>query len=127
MPRGNSPCDPVGVKLGGGVGRAWVERRCFALRGFLLFAEQLRRGGLTEAGLLFQPEERIASSSRKVPRASELAVCSGSSNDTATWDCAAQVAGFSGLHLMHDAHQTAGVGHVAVLPKNHWFCSGGYW
>ena len=80
--------DPVGIHLGHRIGRARVERRGFRLRDLLDQAVELGGGCLIEAGLLFQPRKRIASSRRSVPMASTSAVYSGASKETATWDCA---------------------------------------
>jgi hypothetical protein len=41
--------DPVGVQLGGGVGRTWVKRGGLSLRDFLDFTEHLRSRSLIEA------------------------------------------------------------------------------
>ena len=58
---------------------------------------------------------RIASSRRSVPSASELAVYSGVSKDTATWRLGAEIVDLVGLHLRHHADQVGGVGQVAVM------------
>ena len=49
--------DPVGVNLGGAVGRARVERRGLALRNLLNLAEHLGGRGLVEAGLALEPQD----------------------------------------------------------------------
>ena len=84
--------DPIGVDLRGRVRRARMERRRFALRRLGDLAEHLRARRLIEPRARRpRPQIRIASSSRSVPSASEFAVYSAVSNDTATWLCAARL------------------------------------
>ena len=77
--------DPVRVELGYAIGRARMEGRRLGLLCFRDQPEHLGGRRLIEAGLVRELRMRIASSSRNVPIASEFAVCSGSSNETATW------------------------------------------
>jgi len=49
--------DPVCVKLGNGIGRAWIERRSFFLWRFLNETVELRCGSLIKPGLFLQPQD----------------------------------------------------------------------
>lgn len=85
--------DPVAVELGAGIRGARIKRRGLPLRRLLHQPVELRGAGLIEAGLFpCRLSKRMAASSRRrVPRASVLAVYSGVSKETATWDCAARL------------------------------------
>jgi hypothetical protein len=49
--------DPVGIHLGGAIGRPRVERRRLTLRNLLHFTEHFRGGGLIKLGLFLQAED----------------------------------------------------------------------
>ena len=57
----------------------------------------------------------MASNSRSVPIASALAVYSGVSNETWTWDLRGQIVDFVGLRFLDDADQIGRIGDVAVV------------
>ena len=76
--------DPVGIELGDTVGAARVEGGGFPLGDLLYQAVELRCRSLVDAGFLVRPQMRTASRTRRVPRASTLAVYSGASKLTAT-------------------------------------------
>jgi len=58
--------------------------------------------------------------------ASELAVYSGVSKDTATWLCG-QVLELVGLHFLHYPDQVGGVGQVAVVQERAPVFGMGFW
>ena len=107
--------DPVGVKLGHCVGAAWVERRGFALRGFLHQAVKLGGASLIEAGFLLQAED--ANSFQNAQRAHAVyvgGVFRAFKADGHMGLCA-QVVDFVWLRFLNDAGQVAAVAEVAVV------------
>jgi hypothetical protein len=80
--------DPVAIELGDGVGRARIEGRGLALRDLVDEAVELGGAGLVEARLLFEAQNADGFEQAPDAEASVLAVYSGVSNETRTWDCA---------------------------------------
>src|SRR3977135_4314415 len=66
--------DPVGVKLGNGIGRAWIERRSFFLRRFLNETGELPRRRLIEPGLFLEPQ--YPQGFENAERAKRVGICS---------------------------------------------------
>ncbi len=107
--------DPMGIKLGRGVGRAWVERGRLLLRDLLHLAEQFRGGGLIEAGLPFPAENadgleqaqrsepvRVGGVFRRLERDLHMRL-------------RREIVDLVGLRLLHDADDVGGVGQVAIV------------
>ena len=109
--------DPVGVELGDGIGRAWVERRRFFLRGFLDEAVEFGSRGLVKARVLFEPEN--SDRFEQAQRADTVGVgrifwrFEGNGHVA----LGGEVVDFVRANLLNDADQVRRVGHVAVVQR----------
>ena len=109
--------DPIGVELGGGVGRARIEGRRLALRDRLHFAVELRRRGLIETRLRTKIEN--ADRLEKAKRAERVGIGGIFRRLEAHLDMAlrGEIVDFVGLHFLDDADQIRRIRQIAVMQK----------
>lgn len=107
--------DPVGIELGTGVGGAGIERRLLRLRDLLHLAEQLGRGGLVEAGLLFQAQHADGLQQAQGAQSVHIGRVLGRLEGDLHMALGRQVVDFVRLHFLHDADQVAGVRKIPVV------------
>ena len=107
--------DPVGVDLGGAVGRARVERRGLRLRHLADLAEHLGRRGLVEPHLAFHAED--ADRFEQAQGAERIGVGGVFGGLEADLHVAlgGQIVDLVRLHLLDDPDQARAVGQVAVV------------
>jgi hypothetical protein len=107
--------DPVGIELGDGIRRAWIERCRLALGLLLHFGEELGGGGLVEAHLVFEPED--ADRLQEPQRAEGVGVGGIFRGLEAHLDVAlrAQVVNLGRLVLLDQPDQIGGVRQVTVV------------
>ncbi len=107
--------DPVGVKLGRGVGRTRIKRCLFALRNFLDQAVKLRSRRLVKAGLVFQLQD--ADGFQQAQRAGTVGIGRIFRRLERHLHVAlgGQVIDFVGLGFLDDADQIGRIRHVAIV------------
>ena len=107
--------DPVGVKLGYGIGAARIEGSGFFLRRLLHQAIKLAGTGLVKAGFFLEPQN--ANGFENAQRSHAVDVCGVFRAFKADGYMAlsTKVVDFVGLRLLDDARQTAAVAQVAVV------------
>src|SRR5690606_2818386 len=107
--------DPVGVHFGHGIRAARIEGGGFLLGNFLHEAVQLGSGGLIETGLLFQAEDANGFEQTQGTDAIAVGGVLRLFKADSHMRLGGQVVDLVGLHLLNNAHQTGGVGQVAVV------------
>ena len=109
--------DPIGVELGGGVGRARIEGRRLALRDRLHFAIELGRRGLIETRLRAEIEN--ADRLEKAKRAERVGIGGIFRRLEAHLDMAlrGEIVDFVGLHFLDDADQIRRIRQIAVMQE----------
>lgn len=107
--------DPVGIELGAGIGRTGIEGRFLRLRDLLHLAEQLRSGGLIEAGLFFQAQHADGFQKTEGPQSIHIGGVFGRFEGDLHMALGCQVVDFVRLHLLHDADQVAGIRKIPVV------------
>ena len=109
--------DPVCVKFGNGIGRAWIERRSFFLWCFLNEAVKLRCGSLIETGLFLQAQDanrfQHAQGAKRVRFDRILRLLKRYSHVTLR----RQVINLIRLNNLDGANQAAVICHVAIMKK----------
>jgi hypothetical protein len=110
--------DPVGVQLGHRVRRAWVERRGFALRGFLHQAVQLGGGRLVEARGLFQAQQADGLQQAQGAHAVDVGGVFRRFEAHGHVGLGAEVIDFVRLYFLDQAGQVGRVAEVAVVQEH---------
>jgi hypothetical protein len=109
--------DPIGIELGGSIGRARIKGRRLALRHFLHQPVKLRRGSLVKARLLLQLQD--ADRLQQTQRADAIGVggifgCFETDLDMAL---RREIVDLVGLGFLHQPDEVGGVGQVAVMQE----------
>ena len=107
--------NPVGVELGGGIRRARIEGRGFALGNFLNLAVKFGRRGLVKSYLLFHTEN--ADSFQKTKRADGVGIGGVFRRLKTNLHVAlgSEIVDLGRLGFLHDANKIGGVGQVTVM------------
>jgi hypothetical protein len=107
--------DPVGIKLCGRVGRARIEWSRLLLRDLLCLAEQLGRGRLIEAGLLFPAEDTNGLEQAQRSKPVGIGGVFRSFEGDLHMRLGREIVNLVRLRFLHDADDISRVGHVALM------------
>ncbi len=106
---------PIGVKLGRRIGAAGLKGGGFALR--LLHRITIKFGsrGLIKAGGFFQTQDAHGFQQSKRPQSIRVGRVFGRLEAHLDMALGGKIIDFRGLHLLHQADQIGGIGHIAEM------------
>jgi hypothetical protein len=107
--------DPVGIDLGGAIGRARIERRGFRLRNLLDLAEHFQRRGLIKSEATLEAENADRLEQAQGADGVGIGGVFGGLEAHLHMALGGQIVDFRRPHLLDDPDQAGAVGEVAVM------------
>jgi hypothetical protein len=107
--------DPIGIKLGGRIGRARIERRRFRLRNLLDLAEHLRGRGLVEPHAVLEAENADRLEQAQGTDGVGIGGVFGGLEAHLDMALGGQIVDLRRPHLLDDPDQAGAVGEVTVM------------